>query len=222
MTIPRTSPHHITAPDDFEVCKRMLGMTEGEQPVLFTHVVISVHDAGDIINITDHVLTTPSYSATLLVIIADSKQRKEIEEQAHEHDYKQIAKESLRLKWVYKPLKPSKFAIIFDPQKQRELSTDRSKDSAQAIVVNQKQVFDELRARLGNKGFRVLLVEDNKTNQMVSSHQTAVSIQHANEAIRSSSNSSRKWKLTWKASSTAYNAQTRYSPNHTTTSLSFS
>jgi PAS domain S-box-containing protein len=167
MTIPRSSAHHITAPDSLDDCKRLLGITGNDEPVIFTHVIVSLHEVANIISITDQVLRMPSYSGTTLLIISDFQQRKEIEEQAVEHNYRQLSKESNRLRWVFKPLKPSKFAIIFDPQKQRELSTDRSKDSAQAVVVNQKQVFDELRGRLGNKGFRVLLVEDNKTNQMV-------------------------------------------------------
>lgn len=73
-----------------------------------------------------------------------------------------------RLRFVFKPLKPSRFASVFDPQKEREMSTDRNHDSAQQVALTQKQVFEGLTSRLGNKGKRVLLVEDNKTNQLVS------------------------------------------------------
>lgn len=147
----------------------MLGVIGEEQHVLFTHVILNLHGAEDIISIRDPVLLSPSYAGTSLIIISDFQQRKDIQELDRAQDTGQLARETGRLRWIFKPLKPSKFAVIFDPQKQRELSTDRSKDSAQAVVSNQKQVFDGLRARLGNKDFRVLLVEDNKTNQMVCS-----------------------------------------------------
>ncbi|KAF2436146.1 hypothetical protein EJ08DRAFT_655839 [Tothia fuscella] len=165
MTIPKSSAHHITAPDSLDECKRMLGVIGTESQVLFTHVIVNLNNPEEIITITDAVLRSSSYSGTSLIILTDFQQRKDIEEQAK--DYKHMAEDTGRLRWVFKPLKPSKFAVIFDPQKQRELSTDRSQDSAQAVVSNQKQVFDDLRSRLGNKDFRVLLVEDNKTNQMV-------------------------------------------------------
>ena len=87
-------------------------------------------------------------------------------EQAPKYNYEQLATDR-RLRFVFKPLKPSRFAIIFDPQKEREMSTDRNQDSAQQVALTQKQVFEELTKRLGNRDKRVLLVEDNRTNQLV-------------------------------------------------------
>ena len=84
-----------------------------------------------------------------------------------DYDYDQLVSQS-RLNFVFKPLKPSRFADIFDPQKVREMSTDRNHDSVQQIALTQKQIFDELTNRLGNGNKRVLLVEDNRTNQLVS------------------------------------------------------
>jgi PAS domain S-box-containing protein len=166
-TIPKNLPSHITAPNSVDDCKKMLGMVGEDDPVLFTHIVVMLHDVAEIIDLVNQALRSPPYSSTSILIITDFQQRKEIEEQAKEFNYKQLVKDTNRIRWVYKPLKPSKFAVIFDPEKLRELSTDRSQDSAQAVVVSQKQVFDEMRRRLGNRGIRVLLVEDNKTNQMV-------------------------------------------------------
>jgi CheY-like chemotaxis protein len=87
-------------------------------------------------------------------------------EHAPNFDYKQL-EEIRRLTFVFKPLKPSRFAVIFDTQQEREMSLDRNQDSAQQVAVNQKHVFEELTRRLGNRDKRVLLVEDNKVNQMV-------------------------------------------------------
>ncbi|KAI6893251.1 hypothetical protein KC318_g12769 [Hortaea werneckii] len=47
------------------------------------------------------------------------------------------------------------------------MSTDRNQDSAQQVALTQKQVFEELGQRLSGKDKRVLLVEDNRVNQMV-------------------------------------------------------
>ncbi|KAK4930627.1 hypothetical protein LTR28_011633 [Elasticomyces elasticus] len=87
-------------------------------------------------------------------------------DQAPDYDYEQLI-HGRRIRFIFKPLKPSKFAIIFDPRKEREMSTDRNQDSAQQVAVSQKQVFEEVTRRLGNKDKRVLLVEDNRVNQMV-------------------------------------------------------
>lgn len=82
------------------------------------------------------------------------------------YDYEQLYNDR-RLQFIYRPLKPSKFAVIFDPQKERESSTDRNQDTAQQVVVSQKLVFEELKKRIGSKGHKVLLVEDNQINQTV-------------------------------------------------------
>ena len=88
-------------------------------------------------------------------------------EQAPQYNYDALSKQR-RMQFIFKPLKPSKFAAIFDPRKEREMSTDRNQDSAQQVAVSQKQVYEEMIRRLGNKNKRVLLVEDNRVNQMVS------------------------------------------------------
>jgi len=92
--------------------------------------------------------------------------KKELMKDAPGYDYEQLYIDR-RLQFIYRPLKPSKFAVIFDPQKERESSTDRNQDTAQQVVVSQKLVFEELKRRVGGKGNRVLLVEDNKINQTV-------------------------------------------------------
>jgi hypothetical protein len=140
---------------------------DGDDPVLFTHVVLILHDAREIVSFMDRLLQSPSYSATSIVIITDLVQRRDIMTKAPSYDYTSL-QNTRRLRFIFKPSKPSKLAVIFDPQKESELSSDLNHDSAQAVAVSQKQVFDEMKARLGGKGIRVLLVEDNKTNQMVS------------------------------------------------------
>lgn len=163
LTIPKSSPHHITPRAGFKDCQPML---DGDDPVIFTHVVLILRDVTEIISFMDRIFKLPSYSGTSIVIITDLVQRRDIMTKAPGYDYESLQNDR-RLRFIFKPSKPSKFAVIFDPQKERELSSDRNQDSAQAVAVSQKQVFDEMKKRLGNKGNRVLLVEDNKTNQMV-------------------------------------------------------
>lgn len=162
MTLPQNIPHQITARESFLESQVMLG---GEDPVTFTHVVAVLRDVDEIVALMDQVYCSKT-STTAIVLITDFAQRRRIMEQAPNFDYKQL-EEICRLTFVFKPLKPSRFAVIFDPQQEREMSLDRNQDSAQQVAVNQKHVFEELTRRLGNRDKRVLLVEDNKVNQMV-------------------------------------------------------
>jgi hypothetical protein len=142
-------------------------MIGGDDPVLFTHIVLILHETSDVIAIMDQILSSTALSTTSIVVVSDPAQKKELIKDAPAYDYEQLFIDR-RLQFIYRPLKPSKFGIIFDPQKQRDSSTDRNQDSAQAVVVSQKLVFEELKRRVGDKGHKVLLVEDNKINQTVS------------------------------------------------------
>ncbi|KAK4613669.1 Peroxide stress-activated histidine kinase mak1 [Fulvia fulva] len=162
MTLPKNIPHQITARESFADCQDMLG---GEEPVIFTHIVVVLQDVNQILGLMRQIFSSPT-SSTAMVLITDLAQRRKIMEQAPDYNYDQLVNDR-RLRFVFKPLKPSRFGLIFDPQKEREMSLDRNQDSAQQVAVNQKQVFEELTKRLGNRANRVLLVEDNRVNQMV-------------------------------------------------------
>ena len=161
-TLPENVPHQITARDTLAECQELIA-----SGVVFSHVVIVLHNVDEIVALVRQVLASAAHQSTSIVIITDLAQRKKIMDQSPDYDYEQLANER-RLLFVFKPLKPSRFASIFDPQKEREMSTDRNQDSAQQVALTQKQVFDEIAGRLGDRGKRVLLVEDNKTNQLVS------------------------------------------------------
>ncbi|KAK3114759.1 hypothetical protein LTR53_006576 [Teratosphaeriaceae sp. CCFEE 6253] len=163
QTVPANIPHQITAPEHLTECQSILG---GEDPVRFTHVVAVLQDVEGIVALMEQILCSPVHKHTSIVIITDLSQRRRIMERAPSHDYERLSSER-RVRFLFKPLKPSRFAVIFDPQKEREMSTDRNQDSAQAVAVSQKQIFEDLKARLGNRDKRVLLVEDNRVNQMV-------------------------------------------------------
>lgn len=164
MTLPKTIPHQITSRESLVECQKMMG---GDDPVIFSHVVLVLQSVPEIIAFMDQILSSLPHSSTQLILITDLAQRRSIMEQGPRDNYEQLAKEQ-RLRFIFKPLKPSKFAVIFDPRKEREMSTDRNQDSAQQVAVSQKQVYEEMTRRLKDKGKRVLLVEDNRVNQMVS------------------------------------------------------
>ena len=106
-------------------------------------------------------------STTTVVVACDLDQRKEVSERSDKLRFAEHL-QSRRLQYVQKPIKPSRLAVIFDPDKERELSTDVNQSSHQQVAAQQKQVLDDMADRLGDRGFKVLLVEDNKINQMVS------------------------------------------------------
>jgi len=163
LTIPKTAPHHITSRSSLGDCQELL---LGEDAVRFTHVVIDLPDVEDVLHLMDQLITLPAHANTCIVVVTDIKQRRAIG-QCTRFDIEQLNRDR-RMRLIFKPLKPSKMAVVFDPKMETELATDQNQHSAQAVAVTQKQIFDELKIRLGNKGFRVLLVDDNKTSQMVS------------------------------------------------------
>jgi PAS domain S-box-containing protein len=162
-TLPQGIPHQVTGQASIIEAQKMIG---GDHPVLFTHVVLVLHDTAEVHAIMDQIFSSMTHGNTSVVVVSDPSQKKELMKEAPVYDYEQLHIDR-RLEFIYRPLKPSKFAVIFDPEKQRESSTDRNQDSAQQVVVSQKLVFEELKRRLGNKGHKVLLVEDNKINQTV-------------------------------------------------------
>jgi signal transduction histidine kinase len=175
-TLPSGIPHQVTGQENLLEAQRMIG---GDDPVLFTHVVLVLHDTVQVVAIMDQILHSLVHGNTSIVVVSDPAQKKELVKEAPEYDYEQLLTDR-RLQFIYRPLKPSKFAVIFDPQKERESSTDRNQDTAQQVVFNQKLVFEELKRRLGDKGHRVLLVEDNHINQTVSSVTSLWNITSAN------------------------------------------
>lgn len=166
MTIPQSIPSQITAVESTLECQRLIG---GDDPVIFTHIVLVLRNLDEIEAFVDQVYISSYHPNAQVVVISDALGKKDLLERTGAQDYKGLVDER-RLLFVMRPLKPSKFAAVFDPQRKRGMSTDPNQDTSQQIVVDQRKVFDDVTRRLGNQGKRVLLVEDNKVNQMVRSH----------------------------------------------------
>ncbi|KAK3488338.1 hypothetical protein B0T13DRAFT_105609 [Neurospora crassa] len=164
MTLPKSNPHQITAVASVQEARKLIG---GEDPVFFTHVVVNLPTPEQIIELMDEVQrSTMIGRGVTILILSDSVQRQAVLKQVAGTQYEDILSEN-RVTYIYKPVKPSRFAVIFDPAKERDLSIDRNRSTAEQLVENQKQSYLEVEKRMGNKGYKVLLVEDNLVNQKV-------------------------------------------------------
>lgn len=163
FTLPKDVPHQITPLSSGAEAQKLIG---GEDPIIFTHVVLNLGSTEEIVTLIEQIITTPALSRTTIVLLSDPVQRQEVIKLAAAHGHDQLGKVN-RITFIYKPVKPSRFAVIFDPDKERDLSTDRNRSSAQQHVANQKQNYLDVGKRLGNRGLRVLLVEDDPVNQKV-------------------------------------------------------
>ncbi|KAM0561693.1 hypothetical protein ACHAPJ_002862 [Fusarium lateritium] len=163
MTLPKDVPHQITALATVEEAQTLIG---GEDPIKFTHIVINLPSAEAIIGLMDDITRSQAIDKTTILVLSDSVQRQAVIKLAANTKYEQLLSDNL-VTFIYKPVKPSRFAVIFDPNKMRDLSIDRNRSTAQQMVENQKASYQEIERRMGNKGYKVLLVEDNPVNQKV-------------------------------------------------------
>ncbi|PWW74095.1 hypothetical protein C7212DRAFT_358965 [Tuber magnatum] len=160
VTLPKGIPNQITAVSKFSECKDLIG---GADPVVFTHVVMNLPEHLGIIELLTMLLKSSIHSQTTTLVLTNPTQRTAIMQGAADI----CDNLGLRLQFIYKPIKPSRFGVIFDPANERDASMDRNRDSAQQVVESQKRVFSQMEKEVGNKGYRVLLVEDNRVNQKV-------------------------------------------------------
>ncbi|KAK6355443.1 hypothetical protein TWF696_004540 [Orbilia brochopaga] len=153
----KSIPAEITVAADLAAGQALLA------EIPFSHVVINVPDYCAVAAITQQVHTAPQLTATTLVVLTTPIHRTAIiEENPPLYDAM-----GGRVQFIYKPLKPSRLSVIFDPEKQCDASMDRYRHTAQQVVESQKAVFSRMEAEVGHRGHRVLLVEDNLVNQKV-------------------------------------------------------
>lgn len=160
ITLPKNIPNQITTASQFSGCNKLIS---GDDPVVFTHLVINLPDHTEIITLISQILHNPIHSLTTVLVLTNPTQRTAIMGGAVQ-DCEQMGS---RLQFIYKPIKPSRFGVIFDPANERDASMDRNRDSAQQVVETQKRVFSQMEEEVGNRGHRILLVEDNRVNQKV-------------------------------------------------------
>lgn len=160
MTLPKNIPNRITTTSQFSECRDLIS---SDGPIVFTHIVVNLPDHAEVIPLINQILSSAAHSLTTMLILTNPTQRTAIMQGAAQ-DCEQMGS---RLQFIYKPIKPSRFGVVFDPANERDASMDRNRDSAQQVVESQKRVFSQMERAVGNRGHRVLLVEDNRVNQKV-------------------------------------------------------
>jgi len=161
QVVPYEIPFTIKTLPDIDEWKDMMQPGSGFP---CTHLVLNLPATDDILEAIQHVSETEPNTAPVVVIISDLYQKRQISTRV-----KELAATGKQVFIVPKPVKPSAFSTIFDPDSKRELSKDRNQDMAREINNNFKTVSKMVKEVLGNKGYRILLVEDDETNRDVSS-----------------------------------------------------
>ncbi|KAK4162253.1 putative signal transduction histidine-protein kinase [Cladorrhinum sp. PSN259] len=161
MTLPKDIPHNIVAVASVSEARALVA----DRSVHFTHVVVNLPTPEEIISLIDGILKVETQPTVL--ILSDSVQRQAVLKQASGTKYESILTADPRVTYIYKPVKPSRFAVIFDPTNERDLSIDRNRSTAQRLVDSQRQSYLDMERRMGGRGYKVLLVEDNPVNQKV-------------------------------------------------------
>ncbi|KAL5000256.1 hypothetical protein BDV10DRAFT_40323 [Aspergillus recurvatus] len=159
QVVPHEIQHSITSFIDVEDWKDSTDFDSGSR---VTHLVLNLPNVDEVLEVINLVAARELDKAPTLVIISDLYQKREVN--AH---IKQLTASGRRVFTVPKPVKPSAFSPIFDPGNRRDLSKDRNQDMARAINNNFKTMSKMVKEVIGNKGYRVLLVEDDETNRMV-------------------------------------------------------
>ncbi|KFA49587.1 hypothetical protein S40293_06641 [Stachybotrys chartarum IBT 40293] len=163
MTLPKDVPHQITALATVKEAQKYIG---GDDPIHFTHIVVNLSSAATILSLMDQIAKSQAMDRIMILILCDSVQRQAVMKLAVDTGCERLLSDSL-VSFIYKPVKPSRFAVIFDPNKVRDVSIDRNRSTAQQMVESQKASYQEIERRMGHKGHKVLLVEDNTVNQKV-------------------------------------------------------
>ncbi|KAL2755142.1 hypothetical protein ACRALDRAFT_1035458 [Sodiomyces alcalophilus JCM 7366] len=163
QTLAEEVPHQITALESVDQADELM---RGEKPVHFTHIVLNLPKPELLMSMLGKIEKYMSVEKTTILVLSDASQRQAVMKLAAESKQTALLSEE-SVTFISKPVKPSRFAVIFDPDKVRDSSIDRNRSTAQRVVESQKASYQEIEKRMGNKGYKVLLVEDNPVNQKV-------------------------------------------------------
>jgi CheY-like chemotaxis protein len=157
--VPKSIPSQITSADSLADYKEQIN----GQSILFSHVIVSINSTLEIIATIEEILSFASPAS--IVVLSDPIQRTEIMQGAPQYNYDSLHKLQ-QLQFVYKPVKPAKLSMIFNPDRRPSME-EVAQSSAQQTAQTQRDAFTDMDKDLGNKGLKVLLVEDNPLNRKV-------------------------------------------------------
>ncbi|KAL2116709.1 hypothetical protein VTJ04DRAFT_8877 [Mycothermus thermophilus] len=175
--LPKGKPYQITSASTLPDVARLLSASSSVSQ--YTHILINLPSAEDILALVTLIAPAPTFqppSATRLVILSDSVQRQAVAKLAGGTPLEALLTTTptspgntanSKTTYIYKPVKPSRLAVLFGPACPHDSRVDLNRSSAQRVVEDQRRCYLDLARRLGGKGLRVLLVEDNPVNQKV-------------------------------------------------------
>ncbi|KAH8695519.1 putative sensor histidine kinase/response regulator [Talaromyces proteolyticus] len=159
QVIPLEVPATTTALSDTEDWKDLRNASDSPS---FSHLVLDVPETDEILEVFQHIQGSNGKLKPEVVIICDLYQKRQIASKM-----KELVSAGFKVDTVLKPVKPSAFSRIFDPDNRRDLSKDRNQDQAREVNNNFKTMSKMVKEVIGNKGYRILLVEDEETNRGV-------------------------------------------------------
>lgn len=139
-----------------------LDLLHGPSPPTFTHIVLDIPATSDIMLFMRQMANYTAPVIPALVVITDHYQKRDILE-----DFTMLTSSGRKAFLIHKPVKPSVFAMIFDPAQLRNLSKDRAREVAQSSSDDFRHIANMVKDKIGDQGYRILLVEDSDVNRMV-------------------------------------------------------
>ncbi|MCJ1246731.1 hypothetical protein MMC30_003940 [Trapelia coarctata] len=162
--LPKSIPAQVTTEGNTENSLKMIG---GDDPVTFTHIILQLGSATDVLTFMEQIFNSISHPHTCIVVVTDQAQQASICSGAPDFDYDQLSADN-RLRFILKPAKPHKFAKIFDPKQENAQSTDdQTRAELREKQLLQRTSYAMFKEVLGNKGIRALAVEDNNLNMEI-------------------------------------------------------
>lgn len=156
-------PHQIAANvTTIEGIGAFLDLLNGPTSPTFTHIVLDLPAASDSMLFMRHMANYKAPLVPVLVVVTDHYQKRDISE-----DFTALIESGRKAYMIHKPVKPSTFAMIFDPAQLRNLSKDRAREVAQSSSDDFRNIANLVKDKIGGKDYRVLLVEDSDVNRMV-------------------------------------------------------
>jgi signal transduction histidine kinase/PAS domain-containing protein len=161
---PRTTPCNITSEGSVDAG---LDLLLGEEPILFTHIILRLTSDPDTILCLEKIITSPRHLQACIVIITDQSQISAIKKGLPDFDFESL-NHTDRVKMVLKPAHPHKLAKIFDPfNENTTLAEDPKEAKREEEKRLQREAYALFKRILGGKGIRVIAVEDNRLQMNV-------------------------------------------------------
>ena len=161
--IEQVVPHQVavnvtTLPD----IGAFLDLVHGPSSPTFTHIVLDLPASSDVMLFLRQMATFTAAVLPDVIVVTDHYQKRDIID-----DFNALTAVGRKAYMIHKPVKPAVFASIFDSALSRNLSKDAARSMAQTVTDDFKNTAERVRAAIGNKSFRILLVEDSDTNRKV-------------------------------------------------------